>query len=147
MNFILDDTEKLLGDRDCPNMESRTTEKRITKGLRFLEDNNVRFAVVKLISCNGAESNSFTDARCGFEVLQDHNKVPSFLPFTVMFGKGVSFLKRLENANSERIEKLQDPIKEALLCLDKFYKTKGEVVNLLHLCVCFLNFSCKNNDA
>lgn len=105
-------------------MESLTTEKRITDGLRFLEDKNVRFAVVKLISCNGAESNSFIDARCGFEVLQENNKVPSFLPFTVMFEKGVSFLKRLENANSEGIE---------LLCLDKFYATKGEVVTLLLL--------------
>lgn len=114
-------------------MESLTTEKRITDGLRFLEDKNVRFAVVKLISCNGAESNSFIDARCGFEVLQENNKVPSFLPFTVMFEKGVSFLKRLENANSEGIEQLQYTIKEALLCLDKFYATKGEVVTLLLL--------------
>lgn len=32
------------------------------EGPRLLEDNNVRFAVMKLISCNGAESNSFTDA-------------------------------------------------------------------------------------
>lgn len=107
-------------------MESLTTENRITDGLRFLEDKNVRFAVVKLISCNGAESNSFIDARCGFEVLQEKNKVPSFLPFTVMFEKGVSFLKRLENANSEGIEQLQYTIKEALLCLDKFYETKGK---------------------
>lgn len=114
-------------------MESLTTEKRITDGLRFLEDKNVRFAVVKLISCNGAESNSFIDARCGFEVLQENNKVPSFLPFTVMYEKGVSFLKRLENANSEGIEQLQYTIKEALLCLDKFYATKGEVVTLLLL--------------
>lgn len=116
-------------------MESLTTEKRVTDGLRFLEDKNVRFAVVKLISCNGAESNSFIDARCGFEVLQENNKVPSFLPFTVMFEKGVSFLKRLENANSEGIEQLQYTIKEALLCLDKFYATKGEVVTLLCLYV------------
>lgn len=137
MNFI----SKLLSDTDCRNkrgninMEIQTTEKRITKGLRFLEDNNVRFAVVKLISCNGAESNSFADARCGFEVLQDHNKVPSFLPFTVMFEKGVSILRRLENVNTvnniDGIENLQDPIKEALVCLDKFYKTKGEVTKVV----------------
>lgn len=120
-------------------MESLTTEKRITDGLRFLEDKNVRFAVVKLISCNGVESNSFIDARCGFEVLQENNKVPSFLPFTVMFEKGVSFLKRLENANSEGIEQLQYTIKEALLCLDKFYETKGEVVTLLCLYVCMVD--------
>lgn len=116
-------------------MEIQTTEKRITEGLPFLEDNNVRFAVVKLISCNGAESNFFADARCGFEVLQDHNKVPSFLPFTVMFEKGVSILRRLENVNtvnnSDGIENLQDPIKEALVCLDKFYKTKGEVTKVV----------------
>lgn len=148
MNFI----SKLLSDTDCRNkrgninMEIQTTEKRITNGLRFLEDNNVRFAVVKLISCNGAESNLFADARCGFEVLQDHNKVPSFLPFTVMFEKGVSILRRLENVNTvnniDGIENLQDPIKEALVCLDKFYKTKGKscytCVTVCMVCICFL---------
>lgn len=106
-------------------------DRRIFKeGLRLLEDNNVRFAVMKLISCNGAESNSFTDASCGFEVLQDENKVPSFLPFTVVFEKGVSFLKKMENANYDEIEQLQGPTKDALLCLNKFYRTKGEFVSL-----------------
>jgi hypothetical protein len=99
-------------------------DKRITEGVRLLEDNNIRFAVVKLISCNGAESASFTDANCGFEVLKDENKVPCFLPFTVIFEKGLTFLKTV--SNTEDREKLQGPTNEALSCLEKFYKTKGK---------------------
>lgn len=62
---------------------------------------------------------------CGFEV-------PSFLPFTVMFEKGISFRKKKMEmyANNDEIEQLQGLTKEALLCLYKFYKTKGELVNL-----------------
>lgn len=57
-------------------------------------------------------------------VLQDENKVPSFLPFTVVF----AFLKKKKwkNANNDELEQLQGPSKHALFCLNKFYKTKGE---------------------
>lgn len=107
MNFIFDDIEKCLVDVDqWDNMESLIIEKCIMDGLCFLEDKNVRFVVVKFIFCNGVESNLFIDVRCGFEVLQENNKVFLFFLFIVMFEKGVFFLKRLENVNSEGIEQL-----------------------------------------
>lgn len=49
----------------------------------------------------------------------------------MVFEKGVSFLKKkMENANNDEIEQLQGPTRDALLCLNKFYKTKGEFVSL-----------------
>ncbi|XP_061190886.1 uncharacterized protein LOC133199005 [Saccostrea echinata] len=94
--------------------------------LRLLNDNNVRFAVIKLISCNGTESVTFPDARCGFEVLKDENKIPCFVPFTVIFEKGISFLRKIKNTSCEEIEKQQGPTKDAVLCLDRFYKSKEQ---------------------
>lgn len=88
---------------------------------------------MKLISCIWG-GNSYTDASCGFEVLPNENKVPSFLPFTAISWCLKFFFNemKMENANNDEIEQLQGPTKEALLCLIKFYKTKlqGEFVNM-----------------
>lgn len=90
------------------------------EGPRLLEDNNVRFAVMKLISCNGAESNSFTDASfAGWE----QSTIFSSIYRGVCFSEKK---KKWKNANNDELEQLQGPSKHALLCLNKFYKTKGE---------------------
>ncbi|XP_062615123.1 uncharacterized protein LOC134276851 [Saccostrea cucullata] len=98
----------------------------LRKSLRLFEDNNARFAVIKLTSCNGTESVAFSDASCGFEVLTDENKTPCFVPFTEIFEKGISFLREIENNSCEKIERLQGPTNDALLCLDRFYKSKEQ---------------------
>lgn len=51
---------------------------------------DVRFAVLLLKSCNGAESNSFTSAKCDYEIYKENE--PSYVSFEQIFVDGISFL-------------------------------------------------------
>ena len=61
-------------------------------------------------------------------MLLDKKKLrPCFFPFTLMFDKGVSLLKKLEKTINEKNENLEDHMKDSVLRLNKFYKTKGKL--------------------
>lgn len=102
-------------------------DKRIFEALALGLD-KLQFAVVKLESCNGTGSISFSEASCEYEVLLDKKKLrPCFFPFTLMFDKGVSLLKKLEKTINEKNENLEDHMKDSVLRLNKFYKAKGKL--------------------
>jgi hypothetical protein len=105
-------------------------DKRIFEGLTALGLNKLQFAIIKLKSCNGTESISFSEVSCGYEVLRDKTKRrPCFFPFTLIFNDGVSFLETMEKASSDDIKNMEPHMKEAFLRLNAFYKAKGEKRN------------------
>ncbi|XP_052713496.1 uncharacterized protein LOC128187244 [Crassostrea angulata] len=100
-------------------------DKRIFEGLTALGLNKLQFAIIKLKSCNGMESISFSEVSCGYEVLRDKTKRrPCFFPFTLIFNDGVSFLETMEKASSDDIKNMEPHMKEAFLRLNAFYKAK-----------------------
>ncbi|XP_052679433.1 uncharacterized protein LOC128160186 isoform X1 [Crassostrea angulata] len=106
-------------------MEEFDLDKRIFKGLK---DNPgldmLRFAVIKLESCNGTKSISFSEVTCEYEVLRNKtNRRPCVFPFTLIFNEGVSFLESLEKGSSDDIKNMEPHMKEAVLRLNAFYKS------------------------
>ncbi|XP_061183614.1 uncharacterized protein LOC133191883 [Saccostrea echinata] len=100
-------------------------DKRIFEGLTALGLNKLQFAIVKVESCNGTESISFSEVSCGYEVLRDKIKRrPCFFPCTSIFKDGVSFLQNLEKASNDDIKNMEGHMKDAALRLNAFYKAK-----------------------
>lgn len=82
------------------------------------EIGDVRFAVLLLKSCNGAESNSFTSAKCEFEMYEENE--PSYVSFEQIFVDGISFLKE---------EKGDENILNAFMRLNNFREIQGETIH------------------
>ncbi|XP_062581265.1 uncharacterized protein LOC134243062 [Saccostrea cucullata] len=100
-------------------------DKRIFEGLTALGLNKLQFAIVRLESCNGTESISFSEVSCVYEVLRYKIKRrPCFFPFTSIFKDGVSFLQNLEKASSDDFKNMECDMKDAALRLNAFYKAK-----------------------
>lgn len=79
------------------------------------EIGDVRFAVLLLMSCNGAQSVSFSNAKCDFGIYNDHE--PSYVSFEQIFVDGISFLK-----NRTQNEKMLN----ARTHLDNFFKKQED---------------------
>lgn len=95
------------------------------EGIEYL-NNSVKFAVVKLKSCNGAKSYPFSKAECEFEFLKREKK-PFLIRFADLFTTGVTFLEemdRVKKGNKKKGRLEEGPGKNALLCLGEFFKAK-----------------------
>lgn len=95
------------------------------EGLKYLEE-TVKFAVVKLSSCNGMKSNPFSKAYCEFEFFgQEENTI--VIPFPYLFKKGMTFLNEMDmvKRGQREIGMLENPEQNALLRLNNFFKKKG----------------------
>lgn len=96
------------------------------EGLKYLKK-TVKFAVVILISCNGAKSIPFSKAECEFRFFK-HQKKTLGIPFADVFKNGMAFLEEMDKVKKGKIKigTLDEPVQKALSCLADYFKTKGK---------------------
>lgn len=92
--------------------------------MKYVRD-DVRFAILKITSCNGMEDVSFSNSKIIFNLLKE-GKDASYVTLEQMFGHGVSVLEDVRNGKG-----IEEISKYALVHLCEYYKSKETNASLL----------------
>lgn len=113
------------------NMEKPTLHKAIFLAIPHLH--KMKFAVLEMKNCNAAESKSFGDANCKFDMIKTEreeelkHEVRSLnVNFTTLFRPGLDLLTACQDKNVEDIEKLDKSQMEAMVLLNNYFQNIGE---------------------
>lgn len=103
----------------------------IFDGLKNVEKDILRFAMLKIEHCNANYSIDFSDAQLMFKVIKDesHDKPKKILSvrFDTLFKDGVKLLNSaFENSDHRKFETMKSYEKTAVQLLDDFFKNLGE---------------------
>lgn len=85
--------------------------------MKYVRD-DVRFAILKITSCNGMEDVSFSNSKIIFNLLKE-GKDASYVTLEQMFGHGISVLEDVRNG-----KEIEEISKYALVHLCEYYKSK-----------------------
>lgn len=90
--------------------------------MKYVRD-DVRFAILKITSCNGMDNVSFSNSKISFDPLTE-GKDASYVTLEQMFGHGTSVLEDVRDGKG--IEETSEY--DALVHLSEYYKSKGEKI-------------------